>query len=429
MEQPERIRVTFVAALVIGARLITASSLVQAQPASGDAAGPVPPPNEVASPPAAEPRAPPAAPTAVALPPVVTGPPPAPSPDPKAFIAGAWMRLGGRLQNPSNPNELNDVWLSDLYLIAAFRGNVTDWLKWQINLNANVPPPTTNMMNPSISGPPATYASVGIQDLIVKIEPHDLFNVWVGRMIVPMDRATLSGPWFINYWTSPGFFGNRPGAPVGTKASQNGRDPGVTVWGQVGKGMFKYYVGAFNLDGREQTVTPLYTARLTLDLLDPEPGYYNQSSYHGEKDIIALGAGMQFQKNAAFSAANGLGNLTTFEGELLVDKKLGPAGVATLEASGYFFDKRQPIRRFIVLGVGYVTPQEIGVGRLCPAVRYQFTQETELRQFDFYLSYLVKSHFAKFFAGFFLADYPDPMNAGGKLKSKAVQLGVQIIKF
>jgi hypothetical protein len=356
--------------------------------------------------------------------------PATPPPDPKAFSAGVWARVAGRVQNPSSPGELNDFWLNELYVIAAFRGQFTDWFKWQANLNGNIPAPGTNMTYPSVETPPANYPSIGIQDLIVRIEPHDLVNVWAGRMIVPFDRANLSGPWFINYWTFPGFFGNRPGAPIGARATQNGRDPGVTLWGQVGKGKLKYYLGAFDLDNREHTVNPLVTARVVVDLLDPEPGYYNQTAYHGEKDILAVGGGVQYQKNGVASASQGLGDLTNFEVDLLADKKLRAAGVGTFEASAYFFDERQPIRRFFVVGAGYVLPQPIGAGRLCPAVRYQFTQDPQLRQFDVYLSYLVKSHFAKLFAGFFWADYPDAMNpAGPKLTSKAIQLGVQFIKF
>jgi hypothetical protein len=378
---------------------------------------------------------PPPPPPVVVPPPAPSGygTPPAPPPpvaDPKAFSAGAWMRIGGRIQNPSSPNDLNDFWLNELYVIAALRGQMTDWLKWQVNLNGNIPPPGNLMMAPSVSTPPppATYPSIGIQDLIAKVEPDELFNVWVGRMIVPLDRADLSGPWFINYWTFPGFFGNRPGPPVGAKTSQQGRDNGLTAWGQVQKGRFKYYLGAFNLDNREHAVNPLVTARAVLNLLDPEPGYYNQTAYHGDKDILAIAGGLQYQKNGAFSPTRGLGNLTIFEADLLADKKLGTAGVGTLEASGFFYDERQPIRRFFVLGAGYVTPQPIGVGRLCPAVRYQFTQDAAMHQFDVYVSYLIKSHFAKFFAGFFYADYPDAMT-GAKLKSKAIQFGVQLIKF
>lgn len=67
-------------------------------------------------------------------------------------------------------------------------------------------------------------------------------------------------------------------------------------------------------------------------------------------------------------------------------------------------------------------PQPFGPGRIAPAVRYQFTQTPDDKQFDAYVQYLIKSHFAKFFAGFIYADL-----AG--VKSKAIQFGIQLIKL
>ena len=331
------------------------------------------------------------------------------------------------MQNPSAPNQLNDFFLDQLYLIVAFRGQMADWLKWQINLNANVPPTVPNGV-----APPA-YPSVGIQDLIAKVEPHPFFNLWMGRMLVAVDRSNLSGPWFLNYWLYTGFFGNRPGPPIGLKTGPNGRDDGVTAWGQFGGGKFKYFLAAFNLDSRTADTRPLWSGRLVVDFLDPEPGYYNQSAYHGDKDIIAIGGGFQYQQNGSFlvvtpamgttPAVLDVGNLTVFEADLLIDKRLGAAGVGTLDASAYFYDERQPVRRFYNFGAGYVLPFAVGPGRLGPAVRYQFTQDPELTQLDGYIQYLVKSHFAKFFAGFFLTDL------GGGTKQKAIQFGVQLIKL
>lgn len=356
--------------------------------------------------------------------------PPAPAPpayDPKAFSAGAWIRLGGRLQNPSTPNKLDDVFLDQLYLIVSFRGQMTDWLKWQINLNANVPPTAAN------GAPPPAYASVGVQDLIVKIEPHPLANLWVGRMLEAVDRANLSGPWFLNYYLYQGFFGNRAGPPIGLKSGPNGRDDGATLWGQVGGGQFKYFLGAFNLDSRSADTKPLYTGRVNIDFFDPEPGYYHQSAYHGDKDILSVAGGFQYQKQGSVRvvtpamapnpAVLDVGNLSTIEADVLVDKNLGTAGVATADASAYFYDNRQPVRRFFAFGAGYVLPFPVGPGRLSPVVRYQFTQDPALTQIDGYLEYLVKSHFAKFFLGFFRADL------GGGVKNNAIQAGVQLIKL
>ena len=50
----------------------------------------------------------------------------------------------------------------------------------------------------------------------------------------------------------------------------------------------------------------LFAARVMLNLLDPEPGYYNQSTYYGEKNIFAVGASMFYQEDGFYSATDGL---------------------------------------------------------------------------------------------------------------------------
>ena len=42
----------------------------------------------------------------------------------------------------------------------------------------------------------------------------------------------------------------------------------------------------------------LYAYRVVFNFLDPEPGYYAQSSYFGKKDILALGFAGQYQDHA-----------------------------------------------------------------------------------------------------------------------------------
>jgi hypothetical protein len=413
-----------VAALVAGL-LATASLSALAQvpspppPPPPDPGAPLPPP----PPPDPGTLAHPSTPGAEPAPPPPSPAPAPPPSDSRAYSGGAWLRLGGRVQNPSEPNKLDDFWQDSLAVTVSFRGQINDWFKWQIGLNGVVAPTAAG---------PSSYPSIGIQDLIGKIEPHPLFNLWVGRMLVVVDRDTLSGPWFINYWTYTGFLGNRPGAPIGPKTGQYSRDNGVNLWGQINKGQFKYYLGAYGLESRAAATRPVYTLRLNLDLLDPEPGFYQQSAYHGDKDIIAIGGGVELQKDGSARPIPPAmpGGMTTFDvgdlsiitGDLLIDKKLGAAGVATLQLSAYFLDSRQPVRQFYNIDVGYVLPGTFGPGRLAPAARYQFTRDPDYKQIDGYLQYLIKSHFAKFFLGFIYADL-----AG--VKSKAIQAGVQIIKL
>ncbi len=42
---------------------------------------------------------------------------------------------------------------------------------------------------------------------------------------------------------------------------------------------------------------PEFVMRLVANLLDPEPGYYNASTYYGEKNIAAIGFSLTDQHN------------------------------------------------------------------------------------------------------------------------------------
>ena len=126
----------------------------------GESAGPArptPPPGDVVAPTeAAE-----AASTPVTFPPA---PPPAPPErplfDPKIGV-GAWLRVGYRIQNPSEVEKLNDVFMDQLYLVLAARGQFTPWLKWQASLAANhYTAPGSVTLDAEL-----TYPNAGLQDL------------------------------------------------------------------------------------------------------------------------------------------------------------------------------------------------------------------------------------------------------------------------
>src|SRR5205823_10875685 len=70
-------------------------------------------------PPAPPPPAPEAAPAPPPNPAAMVPPPgaPQPPPDPRLFTAGAWLRIGGRWQNVSHPDRLDDYWMDMLYMI------------------------------------------------------------------------------------------------------------------------------------------------------------------------------------------------------------------------------------------------------------------------------------------------------------------------
>jgi hypothetical protein len=418
-----------------------------AEPPPGESSGPAlptPPPGDVVAPTSSAE----AASTPLTLPPP---PPPEvqekPRFDPKV-AAGAWIRIGYRVENPTDVDKLNKVFMDTIYLVAALRGEFTPWLKWQASLAAqHYTQPGDVSRDAELVIPQA-----GLQDAIIKIEPIEYFNVWAGKMILPIDRANLSGPWFIDSWMMRGVF-PRSGAtvpvPYGIKSGPYGREQGLTVWGQAGGGRLKYYAGAYELDIQSQNGHPMYSGRVSADFLDPEPGYYNQSAYHGDKDIVSIGAGAQYQKGGSVLVVPApmanleIGDLKIFTVDALVDKKLGPH-VVTLEGNYYHTDDFQPVTRMYVVGAGYTSPP-VGPGKLAPALRFQRGAVTppiydpvamtglretgldrEFTQIDGYVQYLIKSHFAKLVVGGFW-NKTRLKSTGETAYAKGIQFGLQVI--
>jgi len=310
---------------------------------------------------------------------IVEATPPVPAPPPAAAPvgAGAWKwleadvgtRLALRLQNPSQPDKLNDVGM-DGHVQLLLSGQVLPHILWQADfvgifgrLDQNHKYDTTG--------------SAAVLDLVARFEFHDAFNLWVGRMLVPADRSGLSTEWSSAPWLLPGQF--VPGqAPVGARQGSHGRSDGVTLWGQLGGGTFKYYLGAFNL--ADPTQSPLYSGRVSLSLLNPEPGYRNASVYYGSKDVLALGAGFQYQHNGWASpdidpntnlplAWDDFAELNL---DLFFEKNLGPAGVIDLEGAFYkiWGDYAPESITYFILA-SYLLPIEVGMGRFQPLFRLQ----------------------------------------------------------
>ena len=46
-------------------------------------------------------------------------------------------------------------------------------------------------------------------DAIISFDLMDEFHVWAGHLLVPVDRANASGPFFMIPWNYPGFLTRR----------------------------------------------------------------------------------------------------------------------------------------------------------------------------------------------------------------------------
>jgi hypothetical protein len=255
---------------------------------------------------------------------------------------------------------------------------------------------------------------VRVLDGLAKFQFGELLNIWAGRFLPPSDRANLSGPYYLNSFDFP-FVQQYP-------AIFAGRDEGVAYWGQTGEGKMKWQFGAFEGDSSSANDEEdlLYSGRLTFNFWDPEPGYYNSSTYYGDKNILALGLVYMYQNDGASqtimpdtapitSPSNAViddGDFRGWNADFLLERKLDTAGTVTLEGAYYDYDLDDNGRLdnegdgyFAVLS--YLLPTEFALGslktRLQPLVRYQlFDPEAsgaeEHSRFDFGLNFIVDQH-------------------------------------
>jgi len=204
--------------------------------------------------------------------------------------------------------------------------------------------------------------AVGVLDAIGRFEFSDTFNIWAGRFLPPSDRANLYGPYYANDWTP---FAD--GVADFYPDIENGRDNGVAYWGQFG--ILKVQAGVFDGESLNSAVMDksrvLTAGRLTLDFWDPEPGYYFNGTYYGDKDLLAIGLAGQNQNSK-----------TAWNLDALMEKKLPNMGAVTVEAE-YQKDNglTSPAPNHGWYGLAsYLFPQMVGIGKI--QVLGKYSQKT-----------------------------------------------------
>jgi hypothetical protein len=174
------------------------------------------------------------------------------------------------------------------------------------------------MFNTEYDGP---GNHVAVLDAVARFEMSDQLNIWVGRMLPPSDRANLYGPYYAHHWAV-----YTDGVQDGYPFVATGRDNGALYWGQFG--ILKVQAGAY--DGLSATGKSklIGAGRVQLDFWDPEPGYYLNGTFYGDKNILAVGAAGQVQdSNKAYNA------------DFLLEKKVGGGGAFSIEAEYAKYDR------------------------------------------------------------------------------------------
>ena len=356
---------------------------------------------------------------------------------------GGAVRVGVKLQDPSQPKKMSELHLDNSGYSNAFElrlgGDVNKYFGWTANFNALL---DGDGVGTAVigTGAGATFADVSIEDLIAQFHPATEFNIWAGRLLVPSDRANFSGPFFMSPWNYPGFY-FAGAAPIGPMEGANGRNQGATVWGNVADDKFKYFVGVYGIDqgGPNSTAAvganPFYSGRLSYTFQGSEPGYFGSSTYYGEKSIATLGVGGQFQMDGSVDTTTGAKKDTLIGmADLLVEEAVPSAGTFTFEGqfygfnSGYNFGGPKgvlaPKEAFYAL-ISYLTPEPLGIGKLQPLVRWQQTIDPAWTIIDGALAYVIKEYDARVVLTYEHIDTGTGPSGG---ISNSFQLGVQLQK-
>ena len=121
-----------------------------------------------------------------------------------------------------------------------------------------------------------------VMDAFASFNFSEQFNIWAGRFLPPSDRSNLYGPYYANHW---GVY--QDGVQDGYPSESIGRDDGIAYWGRFG--IVKVSAGAFDVPSTKGSSDILYAGRVQLDFWDPEDGYFLNSTYYGDKDLLAFG--------------------------------------------------------------------------------------------------------------------------------------------
>ncbi|KKL12920.1 hypothetical protein LCGC14_2530940 [marine sediment metagenome] len=250
---------------------------------------------------------------------------------------------------------------------------------------------------------------VRLLDAFVEYKWNDYFHIRFGRHLPASDRYNLDGPYYQNSYDFPG-----PGISAYPFKS-TGRAEGVTYWGQYKGGKFKWQLSA--VEGKEAVGENnddpdhlMYTGRLTYNFWEPEPGYYNSSTFYGKKDVLAIGLVGVHQSDGAGTAAKPT-DYSAWNVDFLLEKNFG---WGTIDIEAGFFDYTNHgtsggtgslcgAGQAWKVGFSYLYPEKIGWGYPQFVTRYVSNNPTEAdttaqftkSKLELALHYIIQEHNAK----------------------------------
>ena len=205
------------------------------------------------------------------------------------------------------------------------------------------------------------YSSSGdvmqVLDAVGMFHPSSKFNIWFGRFLPPSDRDNFTGPFYANLWAM-----YHDGIQDGYPAIYQGRDNGIAYWGdfKAGVAKIKVSVGAFDGGSLGTGSTQLLAAgRVQIDFWDPEGGYYLNSTYYGDKNLLAIAGASQEQNGKTATTV-----------DFLMEKKVMNGGAFTIESEYSDYNRLGGYNPNYTKSQGayglasFLFPKQIGIGKI-----------------------------------------------------------------
>jgi len=221
------------------------------------------------------------------------------------------VTVGAGLQTSYVHDEPDEADGTDSFVLNSIRlyvnGSATETIKFMFNTDITYG---------------GSHGEINVLDAVARLEFSDKFNVWFGRFLPPSDRANLYGPYYSHHWSV-----FTDGVQDGYPFIFQGRDNGAAYWGQYGK--VKVSAGAFDGASATGDDTLIGAGRVQVDFWDPEPGYYLNGTYYGDKNLLALGAAGQVQGS----------DKSAYSADFLMERKVRGGGAVSVEAEWARYDQ------------------------------------------------------------------------------------------
>lgn len=249
------------------------------------------------------------------------------------FAMQSWMQLDGKVVN--NDQNSTNFAVRDARII--MNGQINKYIQFGSLFDFA----DNNLLgfDGSARRHQATTTISDIQDAFINFTYNNKVNFTMGLFRDPLDRVTLTGiyatviPTLYGYgigpidkfsqvpFINPMFplsFGSIPANPAGVQDPF--RDVGAALWGNINKGMFKYYFqvgnGKYDYQSSSSSEDPFkidksnlkYTFRLTFTPTflgyKADQDYMVKDTYLGSMNTLTIGIGYSFQKRECSGSPN-----------------------------------------------------------------------------------------------------------------------------